>query len=251
MRMKPILRDRRWSKAEMCIALAALAVLAAEVVVIVLLEQEAGRILAGMLHSLSAALISALGRLWRWSYKMVGPMLIPLLALTAVELWAVARLVRYWRAGWSGDEVQRQYKALGIIEGVSPGFGFLGTCISLMFTMHRMDPSLTQAAMLKTLLENSSSAFGSTVYGISLAIAAFLCLELFRGFLIKPGQQKGLDRGTAKNYGQATPMNLIRKEIRDARDTRGRRLHQPPSGLHHHHRPSVDEHQQGGEAGRG
>lgn len=241
--MERIIGDRQWSKAEARVALVALAVLVAEAVVIVLLEQEAGRVLPKLLQSLSAVAISSLGRIWRWSYKMAGPMLIPLLALTAMELWAMAKLVRCWRAGSSADKVQRQYKTLGIIEGVSPGFGFLGTCISLMFTMHRMDPSLTQAAMLKTLLENSSSAFGSTVYGISLAITAFLCLELFRGFLIKPGPRKGADMGGAKNHGQATPMNLIRKEIRDARYTRGRHLHQSSSGLHHHHRPSLDEHQ--------
>jgi biopolymer transport protein ExbB/TolQ len=94
------------------------------------------------------------------------------------------------------------YRTLKIVEGVAPGLGFLGTCISLISTMHHMDPKLTQSAMLKVLLDNSSSAFGSTVYGISLAITAFLALEIFRGFLIKPGMMsnsRNKMRGSAHN----------------------------------------------------
>jgi hypothetical protein len=76
-----------------------------------------------------------------------------------------------------------------------------------------MDPDLAQKAMLKALLENSSSAFGSTVCGISLAIIAFLSLELFKGFLIKSEVQEGTDKEVLRKQDETTAMNLIKREV--------------------------------------
>lgn len=195
--------NKNWSKFGLFFTILLLVIFLSEIVVIYLLGQETGNSISRAVASMSSAGISALGQSWKWAYKMVGPMLFPLLTLTAIEIKAIVKLLKCWRLGYSGDEPQKQYKTLGIVEGVAPGFGFLGTCISLIFTMHHMDPNLTQSAMLKVLLDNSSSAFGSTVFGISLAVIAFISLELFKGFLLKPEVEEGTN---------ATSMNFIRRE---------------------------------------
>jgi len=198
-----VTENRDWSKLGSFFTVFLFVIFLSELIVIYLLGQEAGDALSRAIASMGSAGVSVLGRSWKWAYKMVGPMLFPLLVLTAVEIRAIVKLVRFWRLGCNSDEPQKQYKVLRIVEGVAPGFGFLGTCISLIFTMHHMDPNLTQTAMLKVLLDNSSSAFGSTVYGISLAVIAFISLELFKGFLLKPGIDERVN---------ATSMNFIRRE---------------------------------------
>jgi hypothetical protein len=208
-----VLRYREWSRVEACVVFFLLAVIVSEIAAIFLLGQEAGEVLSKAFASISAGGITALGRLWKWIYKMVGPMVFPLLILTALEMWGIYRLVMHWTVSLKSHVPENLYKILGIVEGAAPGFGFLGTCISLIFTMHRMDPNLTQSAMLKVLLENSSSAFGSTVYGISLAITAFISKELFKGFLIKPEAVEIRKEKSLKEQDDAGSMNLIRREV--------------------------------------
>lgn len=208
-----IFEYRVWSKVETFIGLFLLAIFISEMAVIFLLGQEAGEVMAKAFISLSAIGVSVLGQLWKWTYKMVGPMLFPLLVLTFVEVCAIVKLVRCWRMGCSSNEPKKQYQILRIVEGAAPGFGFLGTCLSLISTMHHMDPDLAQKAMLKALLENSSSAFGSTVCGISLAIIAFLSLELFKGFLIKPEVEEGIDKEALRKQDQTTSMDIIKGEV--------------------------------------
>ena len=207
-----IFEYRGWSKVETFIGLFLLAIFISEMAVIFLLGQEAGDVMAKAFVSLSAIGVSVLEQLWKWIYKMVGPMLFPLLLLTFAEVCAIVKLVRCWRMGCSSNEPKKQYQILRIVEGAAPGFGFLGTCLSLISTMHHMDPDLAQKAMLKALLENSSSAFGSTVCGISLAIMAFLSLELFKGFLIKPEVQEGTNKEAIGKQDKTTSMNLIKRE---------------------------------------
>lgn len=208
-----IFEYRGWSKVETFIGLFLLAIFISEMAVIFLLGQEAGDVMAKAFVSLSVIGVSVLGQLWKWAYKMVGPMLFPLLVLTFVEVCAIVKLVRCWRMGCSSNEPKKQYKILRIVEGAAPGFGFLGTCLSLISTMHHMDPDLAQKAMLKALLQNSSSAFGSTVCGISLAIMAFLSMELFKGFLIKPEVQEGTDKEALRKQDETPSMNLIKREV--------------------------------------
>lgn len=208
-----IFEYRGWSKVETFIGLFLLAIFISEMAVIFLLGQEARDVMAKAFVSLSAIGASVLGQLWKWIYKMVGPMLFPLLLLTFVEVCAIVKLVRCWRMGCSSNEPKKQYQILRIVEGAAPGFGFLGTCLSLISTMHHMDPDLAQKAMLKALLENSSSAFGSTVCGISLAIIAFLSLELFKGFLIKPEVEEGIDKEALRKQDQTTSMDIIKGEV--------------------------------------
>jgi len=184
------LGNKGWGRLEVFIVLFLSAIIISEIAVIFLLGQGSGEVLANAFASAGSGGGSALGRFWKWVYLMVGPMLFPLLILTVVEVYVLAKLVKLWRVGNRNGEPKKLYRTLGIVEGVAPGFGFLGTCLSLIVTMHHMDPNLTQIAMLKSLLENSSSAFGSTVYGISLAITAFLSLELFKGFLFEPEIEK-------------------------------------------------------------
>jgi len=203
---------RMWSRLEVFIVLFLSAVIISETAVIFLLGHGAGDVLSRAFASAGAWGVSTLAGLWKWVYIMVGPMLLPLLILTVVEIYVLAKLVKRWRAGHMSGEPKKLYRTLGIVEGVAPGFGFLGTCLALMATMHDMDPNLTQTAMLKSLLENSSSAFGSTVYGISLAITAFLSLELFKGFLFKPEIEKEIGKQAFRKEEDAKSMNLIRRE---------------------------------------
>ena len=198
-----IAENKDWGKFGIFFTIFLLVIFLSEVVVIYLLGQETGDSLSRAAASMGTAGVSVMDRVWKWAYKMVGPMLFPLMILTVIEIMAVVKLLKCWRLGYSGDEPQKQYKILSIVEGAAPGFGFLGTCISLIFTMHNMDPNLTQSAMLKVLLDNSSSAFGSTVFGISLAVIAFIFLELFKGFLLKPETEKETN---------VTSMNVVRKE---------------------------------------
>jgi uncharacterized membrane protein len=198
------LRYREWNKIEMCFAFFLIAVLVSEIAVIFLLGHGSGEALSKTFASIAAMGLSTLEQIWKWTYKMVGPMVFPLMMLTGVEIWAIYKLARCWRREIVNDNPIKQYKVLEIVEGAAPGFGFLGTCISLIFTMSRMDPSLSQTAMLKVLLNNASSAFGSTVFGITLAITAFLVKELFKEFLIK--------RQPFEEQREASSMNLIGRE---------------------------------------
>jgi len=207
-----VLRYRDWSKVELWIAFFLSAVLVSELAVILLMGTESWTLLAKTLSSLSASAVTAFLEAWKWAYKMVGPMIFPLLILTLIEIWSDGMLFAYWRNRSEETSAETYYKALKIVEGVAPGFGFLGTCISLIFTMHHMDPNLTQSAMLKVLLDNSSSAFGSTVYGISLAITAFLSQEIFRDFLIQPELEESEMHPIQKVEDERVSMNLIRRE---------------------------------------
>lgn len=207
-----VLKYRKWNKIEMCFAFFLIAVLVSEISVIFLLGHGSGEALSKTFASIAAMGLNTLEQIWKWTYKMVGPMVFPLLMLTGVEIWAIYKLARCWRWKIVNDNHIKQYKVLEIVEGAAPGFGFLGTCISLIFTMSRMDPSLSQTAMLKVLLNNASSAFGSTVFGITLAITAFLVKELFKGFLIKSDIGERADGQALKKPAEASSMNLIRRE---------------------------------------
>ena len=208
-----VLTFREYSKAEAFLAFFLLAILISEIAVIFLLGQETGEALAKVFATIGAGCIRTFVRSWKWAYKMVGPMIFPLLTLTAVEVWSIIKLIKCKRAGRHGDVPAKYYKVLEIVEGSAPGFGFLGTCIALMFTMHGMDPNLTQTAMLKVLLDNSASAFGSTVCGISIAITAFISKELFKGFLIKPEKYDRTDAQNGKDLVKASSINLIEREV--------------------------------------
>ena len=208
-----VLKYRKWNKIEMCFAFFLLAVLVSEVAVIFLLGHGSGEDLSKAFASIAAMGLSTLEQIWKWTYKMVGPMVFPLVILTGAEIWAIYKLARCWRREIVNNNPIKQYKVLEIVEGAAPGFGFLGTCISLIFTMSRMDPSLSQSAMLKVLLNNASSAFGSTVFGITLAITAFLVKELFKEFLIKSDANEKSDGQPFEELSEASTMNLIRREV--------------------------------------
>ena len=160
------------------------AALLAEIVVFFMLEKAGGPLTQSIFFATVKG-VKMLPGFSTWVYKMVGPVLFPLIVLAGVQVWSSFQLWRSWRGKNRGEDTAVAYDALEIVEGVSPGFGFLGTCISLIFTMHCMDPKLSQADMLKALLDNSSSAFGSTVCGISLAITAFLTVKIFKKFLLR------------------------------------------------------------------
>jgi len=206
------IRLKKLSKVEMFIVIILLVMFVSEVLVIFILNHESGKALSKFFASMGVSTFNTLVQFCKWTYKMVGPMLFPFLALTGAEVWAITNLVRCWRSCNAHGIPDRQYKTLRIVEGVAPGFGFLGTCISLIFTMHHMDPKLNQTAMLKVLLENSSSAFGSTVYGLSLAITAFLSMEIFKNFLINSGHIERNNGSLNQKIDKSTSMALIRRE---------------------------------------
>jgi len=174
--------------------LSLMALLIAELIAIGLISQGFSESLGGFLVIQSSQFYAVMTGSAKWGYKMVGPVIFPLLILTAAEVWSVIRLVQIRKIGMAMQRAEKQFKVLEVVESASPGFGFLGTCIALIFTMHNMDPNLNQQDMLKVLLENSSSAFGSTVFGISLALTAYLSKEIFQGFLIKPRDFESKDR---------------------------------------------------------
>lgn len=207
-----VLKYRIWGRWEMLFTYFLFAALISELLVILIMNTGSGGTLARILASGGTGCFKALSVSWKWIYRMIGPMLFPLFILTIVEIWSVYRLLTYWRIGMESGTPETQYKTLRIVEGVAPGFGFLGTCISLIVTMYNMDPSMTQSVMLKELLQNSSSAFGSTVYGIALAITAFLSQEIFKGFLIRDESRINV-KAVVKDYpGENDSMNLIRRE---------------------------------------
>ncbi len=178
-----------------------LAALLAEVVVFFILEKAGGPLAQSIFFDIVKSM-KMLPSFSAWIYKMVGPVLFPLILLAGVHVWSSFQLLGAWRGKNQGKNTAVAYDALEIVEGVSPGFGFLGTCLSLIFTMHCMDPKLSQADMLKALLDNSSSAFGSTVFGISLAISAYLIARIFRKFLLK-------EKAEQRNVES---INILKKE---------------------------------------
>lgn len=110
------------------------------------------------------------------AYTYIGPVIFPLIGLTLVYLFVTSRLA-------SGVSLPAFYNSLRIVEVVAPALGFLGTTISLLNVMGQIDPSQSQGDMLKTLMTNSASAFGSTVYGITLSILAYVTREIFEKFI--------------------------------------------------------------------
>jgi len=212
-----VLKYRKWNKIEMCFAFFLIAVFVSEIAVIFLLGHGSGEALSKTFASMAAMGLSALEQIWKWTYKMVGPMVFPLLMLTGVEIWAIVSLAG-GKAKCNSHDLRKQFKALEIVECVAPGFGFLGTCIALIFTMQHMDPNLTQTDMLKAFIDNSSSAFGSTVFGISLAIIAYISSKAFEEFFIKPELHEE-QQNNLHQPGRAVPVNLCNKEACDALDT--------------------------------
>jgi hypothetical protein len=206
------LKYRIWGRWEMLFAFFLFALLISELLVILIINTGSGVVLAHFFAPVGKGIAQTLSGLWKWIYRMIGPMVFPLFILNIVEIWSVCRLFACSRAGIEGNTPDTQYKILRIVEGVAPGFGFLGTCISLIFTMYNMDPGMTQSVMLKELLQNSSSAFGSTVYGIALAISAFLSHEIFKGFLIREETGISCKIGVHGAPAENESMNLLRRE---------------------------------------
>lgn len=156
-------------------------VMIAEAVVLFLQHQGMALPIAQIIMSALQVTKQSGATLWAWLWKMVGPVVFPLLALTVLEIWSFVKLVECKICHHEEASVRRHLRSMEIIEGSAPGFGFLGTCIGLIATMKGMDPQLNQVQMLKAVFDNSASAFGSTIYGILLAISAFIIKEIFRG----------------------------------------------------------------------
>lgn len=158
-----------------------LLVMIAEAVVLILQHQGVALLIAQVIVTAFRHIGQSGAVLWEWIWKMVGPVVFPLFALTLLEIWSFFKLLECKIFNYEAARAHRHLRSMEIIEGSAPGFGFLGTCIALIATMKGMDPQLNQIQMLKAVLDNSSSAFGSTVYGILLAVSAFITKELFRG----------------------------------------------------------------------
>jgi len=80
-------------------------------------------------------------------------------------------------------ESDRPFHFLEVVRELSVTFGFAGTVIALMFTMGDMSADLSQSEMIDVLLKQSSSAFGSTIYGLFLSVAAYLGIKFFRRYI--------------------------------------------------------------------
>jgi len=187
------------------------ALLMAEMIVLLLLNTTMGTVLSKVLVDMVSSALVTLGDAWRWIYKMIGPVVFPLSILTVGTFWSIMRLFRCWHNAAYRNAMWKYLKILEITEGSAPGFGFLGTCIALIVTMQNMDPSLSQIKMLQALLNSSASAFGSTVYGIILAICSFLSKEIFKGFVLKdaPESEKAERSGDREDLSF---LNMMRRE---------------------------------------
>ncbi len=216
--MDRILRYREWSRMEAFVVLFLTALALAEIAVLILLEHGPGDTMAKAFGFAISWIFSMSAACCRWVYRMVGPMIFPLLILTGVEVHALVKLLQLRRTDSSEGDAKTHYKALRIVEGSAPNFGFLGTCLSLISTMQHMDPNLDQTAMLKTLLDNSASSFGSTVYGSALAVTAFLSLRLFKDFLM-PDQTPKPEQAVELNRDRHLPV-VLKKEVEHARNFR-------------------------------
>jgi|SRR3989339_15973 len=175
-----ILLDRAGIRFSMLLAVLLL-VMIAEAVVLFLQHQEVALPIAQVIVSAFQPIGQSGAVFWEWIWKMVGPVVFPLFALTLLEIWSFIKLVECKICNHETAKAGWHLKNMEIIEGSAPGFGFLGTCIGLIATMKGMDPQLNQVQMLKAVFDNSASAFGSTIYGITLAISAFITKEIFRG----------------------------------------------------------------------
>lgn len=202
-----------WNRMEGLTVSCLSAVLFLEMVAIVLWNPELGRTMASLVSIMASRAVEEVGELWRYIWRMVGPVVFPLVALTAIETVTVSKLFKCRKScHCETKKIDRLYRILRIVENASPGFGFLGTCLSLINTMADMDPKLSQSAMLKGLLENSSSAFGSTVYGISLALSAFIFHELFKGFLLSKDNMKEQSFALTTTGTESSSMSTDRRQ---------------------------------------
>lgn len=130
--------------------------------------------LAGFLKTIITAILIRVWDMWNWAYGYVGIVILPLLALVLLYAWCTIALVQIFRGKYPEADRERYYKGLDVVETISPLFGFLGTTLSLLSVMEGINPQLNQNQMLKALLNNSASAFGSTVFGLVNAAVAYL-----------------------------------------------------------------------------
>ena len=208
-----ILGFRTWNRMEALTVLFASAVLFLQMAVILFLNPELGKAMAKFVLTLTIKGSNASIHFCQYIYRMVGPMVFPLLALTAIEIGSVMKLVKSYRSGyWELESIEKLYRALRIVENASCGLGFLGTVIGLIHTLYNLNPTLSQPAMLKMFFEEASSAFGSTVYGTSLAIIATVCREIFDGFLMPTERDKQPAVFVKTKDSEIRSMILFRRE---------------------------------------
>lgn len=134
--------------------------------------------------------------IYKWFYSYVGPVLFPLIGLTLLYFHILIRLIQIYRSNCDTESYTKPFSTLKLIEVTAPAFGFLGTTLSLVNVMAGIDPGLSQSGMLKSLLNNSASAFGSTIFGIVLSITAYLTSEMFRNFLLLPEKENEIPEET-------------------------------------------------------
>lgn len=197
-----ITRLPTWGKTEFWFACFLITVIFAEMLAVFVLSRQQGLLIAEFFASAGGLAFKAISDGYGWLYKMVGPVLYPLIGLTVAEAIAMVKLVGHCRRGSEPDAINRYYKVLEIVESVGPGFGFLGTCLSLIETMYNIDPKLDQVAMIKVLLDYSSSAFGSTVYGLVLAISAHLCTQIFKHFVFPENRNSQMSAVISGRLGE-------------------------------------------------
>jgi len=159
------------------LAVGLLSIVFAEALVLVMDSMSAGNFLAPLWSATVAFGI--------WMYGYVGPVLVPLSLLTILYLYVAFRLARIYLGTRLTTSPAGLYRALRVVETVAPALGFLGTTLAILEVMANIDPGLGQSGMIKTLFNNSASAFGSTIFGLVLSIAAYLMREAFENFLLE------------------------------------------------------------------
>lgn len=167
-----------WNALEKNLFFVAFALALAEFVIILMLLLWSPMDLAATFGMILPSPISALGKSWMWLYRIVGPMIYPLTILMGLFFYASLRVVKICKGLLKTPYVARTLHMLEIVEYTAPAIGFCGTALGMVRTMYKLDPSLSQAMMLRVLLDESAAAFGASIFGIGISIFAVLSKKL-------------------------------------------------------------------------
>jgi len=154
------------------------AVIVAEGLSILFLKNGAG----DLFREVGRTILQSADQLVDYIYKQVGPMILPFTVLGTVLALAVKKLTWCYRKEPGGYDPKKLFAALTIVEVVSPGFGFWGTCSGLMEVMGNIDPNLSQKLMLPALCKGASTAFVTTIIGLALSIMSYVSSQVFKHF---------------------------------------------------------------------
>lgn len=213
--MKNLFSLDAWNTLERNFLFMAFALALGEFVIILMLLFWSPMDLAATFGMILPSPVSALGKSWMWLYRLVGPMIFPLTALMWLFFHASSRVVKIWKNGLEAPYVARTLSMLEIVEYVAPALGFCGTAVGMIKTLYKLDPCLSQTMMIRTLLDESGTAFAVSVLGIGISILAVLSKKLCEISLQRrPRDQNILSKSNDEGDDNGNcPLSHVRKEV--------------------------------------